>query len=258
MDTHFAISPDGVRIAYDRRGSGPPLILLHGGGGSRQDWHEAGYTDRLKESFSVVVVDLRGHGESDLVTDPAAYHEDKMCQDILAVADACQFDSFMLWGMSFGSKVARYLAVKSDRLTKLILLSATLGPGVSGPLRQDVYAFMEHWPPILEAQRQSTLDYDSLSEADKQTMDSINVRVVLAWGQAMLDWPVSVPADFRCPTLWLAGSEDPFAMESLREYQDELPGSQVQVQVIPNLDHNQLFEEIDTVFPILLAFSGEQ
>ncbi|HOU13295.1 MAG TPA: hypothetical protein PKZ84_09255 [Anaerolineae bacterium] len=47
MDTLFAISPDGARIAYDRCGAGPAVVLLHGGGGNRQEWHNAGYVSRL-------------------------------------------------------------------------------------------------------------------------------------------------------------------------------------------------------------------
>ena len=141
MDTLFTTSPDGTRIAYDSCGDGPDLLLIHGGGGSRQVWHETGYVDRLREEFAVITIDLRGHGQSDLPTDPSAYTTDKMGQDILAVADACDVHNFILWGMSFGSKVSCYLAVQSDRVTKLILIGAQLGPGVLGQLRQDALVF---------------------------------------------------------------------------------------------------------------------
>jgi pimeloyl-ACP methyl ester carboxylesterase len=47
MHTRFATSPDHIRIAYDMSGAGPTLMLLHGGGGSRQEWHERGYVKRL-------------------------------------------------------------------------------------------------------------------------------------------------------------------------------------------------------------------
>lgn len=52
-------------------------------------------------------MDLRGHGESDLPEDPADYAINKLCQDILAVADACEVERFSLWGMSYGGKVGR-------------------------------------------------------------------------------------------------------------------------------------------------------
>src|SRR5688572_2362716 len=43
--TRFARSKDGTKIAYDIAGSGPPVILLHGRGQTRQSWHRAGYAD---------------------------------------------------------------------------------------------------------------------------------------------------------------------------------------------------------------------
>ena len=257
MNTLFTVSPDGTRIAYDSCGTGPGIVLIHGGGGSRQEWHKAGYVDRLSQEFAVITIDLRGHGQSDLPTDPAAYTTDKMGQDILAVADACDVQHFTTWGFSFGSKVSRYLAVQSDRVSKLILIGAQLGPGVLGQLRQDALDFIEHWPPILKAQRAGALDLDTLSQADQNMLRDIHVPAALGWVSAMLDWPVIVPADFRCPTLWLAGSEDQYALDSIKEYEKVLLGSQVQVHVVDGLDHGQTFDQIEIVFPILLAFTKE-
>ena len=114
MNTLFANSPDGTRVVYDWCGAGPAVVLLQGGGGNRQEWHAAGYVRRLWDSFTVITLDLRGHGESGKPTDPADYTTGKMGQDVLAVADACGVERFSLWGMSFGAKLSRYLAIQSD------------------------------------------------------------------------------------------------------------------------------------------------
>ena len=251
----FANSPDGTAVAYDRAGTGPAVVLVHGGGGSRQEWHEAGYVRRLETDFTVISLDLRGHGQSGLPTDPADYTTDKMGQDILAVADACGVERFTLWGMSYGGKVSRYLAVQSERVTRFVMMGTPLGLGVSGQLRQDAIDFCAHWPPIVQAQGEGTLDPDALSLEDQAFLCQFKVPVMLGWVRAMLDWPAIEPADFRCPTLWLIGSEDPHAMASLREYEASLPGTQVQVHVVEGLDHNQAFDEVDRVFPTLLAFT---
>jgi pimeloyl-ACP methyl ester carboxylesterase len=255
MNTLFTTSPDSIRLAYDRSGTGPAVVLIHGGGGNRHDWHEAGYVSRLQESFTVITLDLRGHGESSLPTDPADYTTGKMGRDILAVADACRFERFIIWGMSYGGNVSRYLAVQFERVAKVILIGTRLGPGASNEIRQEIETFCEHWPPIIQAQREGTLDLDSLSQDDRDSLRHLNVPVVLAWGRAMLDWPAIEPADFRCPALWLIGSEDRHAMVSLKEYEESLKGSRVQVQVVEGLDHNQAFDEIDRVFPTMLAFT---
>jgi pimeloyl-ACP methyl ester carboxylesterase len=82
-----------------------------------------------------------------------------------------------------------------------------------------------------------------------------NVPAMLGWVRAMLDWPSVTPADFRCPTLWLVGSEDPDAMASIREYANDLLGSQVRLEIVDGLDHNQVFDEIDRAFPLMQAFT---
>jgi pimeloyl-ACP methyl ester carboxylesterase len=261
MKTLFATSPDGTRVAYDRRGAGPAIVLLHGGGGKRQDWHEAGYVSRLQDNFTVITLDLRGHGESGLPTDPADYTIDKLLQDILAVADACAVERFTVWAMSYGGKVGRYLAAgcspaaQSARVANIILMGTPLGPGVIGQPRQDAIDFCAHWPPIVQAQREGRLDLASLSPDDQDVLRRLNIAVILGWARAMLDWPAVEPANFRCPTLWLMGSEDRHAMDSFREYEGSLAGSQVQVHIVEGLDHMQVFEQVDRVFPTMLAFT---
>jgi pimeloyl-ACP methyl ester carboxylesterase len=255
MDTLFASSPDGTQIAYDRVGTGPAIVLLHGGGVTRQDWHRTGYVGRLQDSFAVIAMDLRGHGASDRPTDPTAYTTYKMGQDILAVADACGVERYAMWAMSYGGKVGRYLAVRSERVTSLILMGTPLGPGVSGERRQQALDFLAHWTPIVQAQRAGTRDPSTLPESDRDVLSRLDVPSMLGWVRAMLDWPAVEPADFGCPTLWLIGSEDRHAMDSLQEYRQALQGSKVQVHLANGLDHDQVFDEIDKVFPSMLAFT---
>ena len=255
MNTLFANSPDGTPLAYDRCRTGPAIVLLHGGGGNRQDWHDANYVERLRESFTVITLDLRGHGESGLPTGPADYTVEKMEADILAVADACGVERFALWAMSYGGKVGRYLAVHSERVRVLILMGTPLGPGVVGQRRQEAIDFCEHWPPIVQARAEGSLDLETLSEADRETLNRLNVPVMLGWVRAMLDWPAVEPADFLCPTLWLIGSEDRHAMDSLKDNEGALEGSRVQVQILEGLDHEQVFDEVGTVLPAILAFT---
>jgi len=255
VNTLFADSPDGTRIAYDCSGAGPAIVLLHGGGGSRHEWHEAGYVRRLQGDHTVIAIDLRGHGESGLPTDPAHYAIERMLQDILVVADACAAEHFVLWGMSYGGKVGRYLAVESERVTKLVLMGTPLGLGVTGERRQEAIDFCQHWQPIIQAQRDGRLDCSVLSQRDHEFLSEFSVVVMLGWVRAMLDWGTVEPADFRCPTLWLIGTEDRHAVASVEEYEKALKGSRVQVSFLEGLTHEQVFDEIDRVLPIMLAFT---
>ncbi|HSD34051.1 MAG TPA: alpha/beta fold hydrolase, partial [Alphaproteobacteria bacterium] len=61
----FAAARGTVRIAYDVLGTGTPLVMLHHFGESSGFWHEFGYVEGcLARGRQVVLIDLRGHGES--------------------------------------------------------------------------------------------------------------------------------------------------------------------------------------------------
>jgi pimeloyl-ACP methyl ester carboxylesterase len=257
MHTFFATSPDGTQIAYDITGTGPALLLLHGGGHTRGHWHAAGYVERLQSAFTVIAIDIRGNGASDKPTDPAAYTTDKHCQDVLAVADACGVARFTLWGFSYGGNIGRYLAARSERIAKLIVIGIPFGLGAAGAFRQSISDFRDHWEPIVQAQRDGTLDLAALSSQDHDRWHATDVPLTLAWLSAMLDWEAIEPADLHCPTLWLAGSENADALASMRAYTAALNASLVHVQIVAGLNHAQEFTDIDTMVPAILAFATD-
>lgn len=88
-------SADGTRIAYEQRGDGPPLVLLHGGGTHRY-WSPL--APHFVDDYTVVTPDRRGRGESGDREDYAIQRE---VEDARAVADAVDGDPFVV-GHSFG------------------------------------------------------------------------------------------------------------------------------------------------------------
>lgn len=66
-------STDGVRIFYTTTGKGDALVLSHGSTHTWESWRDLGYVDALKDHFRLVLIDSRGHGESDKPHDAAAY-----------------------------------------------------------------------------------------------------------------------------------------------------------------------------------------
>ena len=61
----FAQNPDGTKINYEVIGEGPPLVLQHGLLSDLNTWKSRGYVDALQDTFQLILVDSRGHGESD-------------------------------------------------------------------------------------------------------------------------------------------------------------------------------------------------
>lgn len=68
------------RLVYDRKGSGEPVVLIHGIGHRRQAW--APVFDRLAERYDVIAVDLAGFGESPRYDRRIPYDMDNACLDL--------------------------------------------------------------------------------------------------------------------------------------------------------------------------------
>ena len=161
MDTRFSTSVDGTRIAYDVTGNGPALMLLHGAGKTRRDWHKLGYVERLKGYFTVITVDIRGTGGSDKLYDIADYGIEKICEDLYAVADACDVEKFAVWGFSFGGNITRYLGAWSDRVTAIAVIGVPFGSAVHEDFDQVIDNHVKRWDAKVQAYKWGELERPS-------------------------------------------------------------------------------------------------
>jgi pimeloyl-ACP methyl ester carboxylesterase len=101
---------DGFRLAYDRAGSGPPVVALHGWPGSRRDYRAV--AARLGGEVDLVVPDLRGFGASDRHdAAPEAYAAAGQAASILGLIDEPALERPVLVGYDVGRRdaVATYL-----------------------------------------------------------------------------------------------------------------------------------------------------
>jgi proline iminopeptidase len=122
-------APDGELVAIDdtrlfvvERGSGYPVIVLHGGPG--MDHHEFGdYLDPLAAGYRLVFVDQRSQGRSD----PAPAHTwtlERMAQDVIMLARAMRLDRYAVLGHSFGAFVALQNAVDFPGMAAQTIVSS--------------------------------------------------------------------------------------------------------------------------------------
>lgn len=257
-NTHFALSRDGTQIAYEVTGNGPPLVLLHGGGQNKQDWHNAGYVPRLAREFQVITIDLRGNGESGKPDHDGAYAIERILEDVLAVADACGVEQFALWGFSFGGNIGRYLASRSGRVTRFVMGGIPFGSATPGTWGKSIRESIEKWVPLLEAQRAGTLDLAALPEEDQENLADFHLARWIAVFQGMVSWPDVAPQDLRCPTLLLVGSESETYQTFIVEEMDAIKAAGVQVQVFDGLTHLEEFSEIEIVLPVVREFLRTQ
>lgn len=109
-------SADGTQIAYERTGSGPPLVVVHGGASaSHLAWKPV--RPQLAEHFTVYAMDRRGRGESG---DADGYTVEREFDDIAAVVDSIP-EPVNLLGHSFGAICALEAALLTDNIAKLVL-----------------------------------------------------------------------------------------------------------------------------------------
>lgn len=128
-----------VRIAWERRGSGEPLLLIHGLGYARWGWEPV--LPGLAERFDVILFDNRGIGESD--APPGPYTAAEMADDALRVLDEAEVDRAHVVGTSLGGMVAQELALAHpDRVDRLVLACTTPGGPRAHPMPQQTVALM--------------------------------------------------------------------------------------------------------------------
>ena len=114
------IKTSGASIHVMKGGSGEPLLLLHGFPQTHVMWHKV--APRLAESFTVVLADLRGYGDSSKPTeepDHATYSKRVMAQDMIEVMSQLGYDSFHAIGHDRGARVLhRMLRDHGPRIKK--------------------------------------------------------------------------------------------------------------------------------------------
>jgi len=115
----------GVKIAYERRGSGPPLLMLHGLGYSGAGWGPA--IEPLARRFELLLVDNRGIGSSDVP--PGPYSAADLAADAVAVLDDAELERVDVLGISLGGMVAQELAIGWPRRVGRLVLAATTPGG---------------------------------------------------------------------------------------------------------------------------------
>lgn len=239
--TTKAKSPDGTMIAWEKTGSGPALLLVHGGGQNRKSWADRGYVEPLAKKFTVITMDLRGQGESDRPDTAEAYALDKMIEDIMAVADAAGAEKFHVWGFGHGASIVRHMAARSeDRVISAVLVGADMGPTLSGPVKDAIVAMKARWEPVMAQQKAGTLDVSKMSPGDREAWKAGVAVQAIALG-ALADYPALEPADIKVPTLWLMGAADESGMALAKTYDGKLAGTKVTFKAVSGLSYSDSF-----------------
>ncbi|HSW19634.1 MAG TPA: alpha/beta hydrolase [Ramlibacter sp.] len=157
--TEIDVQRGDARLRVKRAGKGAPLLLLHGHPQSMTMWHRV--APALAQRFTVVLMDLRGYGDSSRPAPgegSAAYAKREMALDAAQVMSALGFDRFQVLAHDRGARVAHRLAADHPaRVERMLLLD--IAPTLAMyALAGDAFAraywhwfFLIQQPPLPEA-----------------------------------------------------------------------------------------------------------
>ena len=122
-----------TRLHVVRCGTGAPIVFIHGMGTSSATW--ARCMELLEDRFSVVAVDLLGHGQSPVVDDPAEYTRDRALDDLDDVLDDLDSPAVLV-GHSLGGYLALAHAATRPGVARGVVVLNT-GPGYRDPAKRE-------------------------------------------------------------------------------------------------------------------------
>ena len=138
-------------IVCDVVGEGPPVLLLHGWGGSARHWLSG--MAALRRHYTLYAPDLPGFGASPPLSGTASIA--RIAEAVIGLADALSLERFALVGHSLGSAVASLLAARQpERVTQLALTSfglarSQLERGLLGKFYNELLPWLGLWRPWL-------------------------------------------------------------------------------------------------------------
>jgi pimeloyl-ACP methyl ester carboxylesterase len=123
-----------VKVAYDMRGKGSPLLLLHGGEADLRMFRDA--VSYLQKSFLTIAYDQRGCGQTE-VEDDSDYGLEDLADDAAGLIAALGYEKMHVLGHSAGGIVAQMLALRWPGRVDKLILEATVSLADSKRLMQD-------------------------------------------------------------------------------------------------------------------------
>jgi pimeloyl-ACP methyl ester carboxylesterase len=248
------VTNKGISIHYRVEGNGPPLVLQHGFSLSNEFWYERGYVAALKAKYRLVLIDSRGHGQSDKPHDPQSYTSEKVASDIVAVLDDLSMKTAAYWGYSGGGRYGFALAQHAlDRVACFVIGGApasTASPYPTEPGKEY---------PLITALRGGPDEFIKIygewaTPSLRERLLANDTAALIACAQGLLlntKGFSDVLGTIAVPALIYAGSADPIH-DPARQSASEIAGAQF--VSLPGLDHVAAGYRSDLVLPHVEPF----
>ena len=259
----------GQHLNVEAQGSGVPVVALHGFTGSSATWSRM--TTFLKEEFTVVTVDLPGHGDSAVPSGKCRYSMESHIRTLIEVLDHLRLQKVVWLGYSLGGRIALSTAVNApERTMGRVVESGSPGlPTVEEREKRcdedakladwiedvGISDFVDYWQgiPLWASQSRLTeLEREKL-RAQRLNNDVLglanSLRGVGTGSQPSLHDQLS---KLDMPVLLLAGTEDTKYVEIAREMHHVIPASVL--EIVPESGHAIHLERPDLFGDIVQEF----
>jgi pimeloyl-ACP methyl ester carboxylesterase len=257
---HHYTEPDwidvaGVRVAYRRKGSGPPTLYLHGGGLTRM-WLPL--YERLSQSLDLITPEHPGFGETEMPDwldgfDDLVIHYD-------ALIEALDLDRPHLVGYSLGGWIAAELAVFYPKRFESLTLVTPIGLRIPGKPLADLFAMT---PEELGAtffndptnMHEVLPDLESLEEVEHQFGEAATLAR-LAWNPRFDPKLERRLERIACPALVVRAEQDRLVPDEMAERYAEVIRD-AHLETVPGTGHALVIEQPEKTADVIASFIQE-
>lgn len=255
-------SKDGTPIAYEQRGSGPALLLVHGTGIDHTYWSDV--VARLERYFTVYVLDRRGRGQSG---DKQPYAVEREFEDVAALVDAVGGEVNVV-GHSYGALCCLEAALLTGKIRKLVLYEPPVYTTVKIPYPPDAFERFDAYVKAGEAEKAlmmvNEIGHAPAREVELQrSLPNWQVRLDVVWtlrreviGAMNYKFKADRFRDLKTAILLLVGGEStPFYKAATETLHKALPYSRV--AVLSGQGHEAVVTSPELFLREVLAFLGK-
>jgi pimeloyl-ACP methyl ester carboxylesterase len=235
---------NGIQLYYEVRGSGRPLVLLHGGVVTI-DLTFGPLLEPLAAVRQVIAVELQGHGHTAIGDRPMTI--EGLAGDVVALLDHLGIAEADIFGFSLGGLVATAMALQApERVGRLIIASADghRPPGrESEPISEDRLPTREDFEAMRDA-------YAAVAPEPERFDESAAMTTALV--HEIPGWIVGQLKALRAPTLLMFGDRDFWPLSDVAELFAMLPDARL--AVLPGTTHMDMTRRPAEILALITPF----
>jgi pimeloyl-ACP methyl ester carboxylesterase len=235
---------NGVGIHYEVHGAGPAILLTHGYSATAEMWQ--GQIAPLSQAHTLILWDMRGHGQTDSPDDPSLYSEEATVADMAALLDHLGAKHAVIGGLSLGGYMSlAFHRVHPGRVRALLIVDT--GPGFKNDAaREDWNVYARKSADRFERDGMESLKSQSRERA---TARHRSVKGLALAGRGMLTQRdagvISSLPDIKVPSLVIVGANDMGFLKAADYMQAKIPGAEKAVIAdaghAANIDQPEVF-----------------